>query len=135
MSKIPTILHFNKTHRCMTILVEKSVPFDLRMLRSFRCLRPLKMVSKVPSKLVCWDSFWLSVQSHCWVSMTKESASSFGYYGITTVNFWWLTSYSKTHFLTVIVFTKYLNPNFVHPYSNVENLQKMLSILQHLMLV
>jgi hypothetical protein len=36
--------------RCMTLLVEKSVPFDLRMLRSFRCLRPLKMVSKVPSK-------------------------------------------------------------------------------------
>jgi hypothetical protein len=34
----------------MTLLVEKSVPFDLRMLRSFRCLRPLKMVSKVPSK-------------------------------------------------------------------------------------
>ena len=36
--------------RCMTILVEKSMPFDLRTLRSFRCLRPLKMVSKVPSK-------------------------------------------------------------------------------------
>ena len=27
------------------------MPFDLRTLRSFRCLRPLKMVSKVPSKL------------------------------------------------------------------------------------
>ena len=26
-------------------------PIDLRMLKSFRCLRPLKMVSKVPSKL------------------------------------------------------------------------------------
>ena len=36
----------------MTILVEKSMPFDLRTLRSFRCLRPLKMVSKVPSKFI-----------------------------------------------------------------------------------
>lgn len=44
--------------RCMTILVEKSVPFDLRMLRSFRCLRPLKMVSKVPSKLVATSEQW-----------------------------------------------------------------------------
>ena len=41
----------------MTILVEKSVPFDLRMLRSFRCLRPLKMVSKVPSKLGVFAHF------------------------------------------------------------------------------
>ena len=28
------------------------MPFDLRTLRSFRCLRPLKMVSKVPSKFI-----------------------------------------------------------------------------------
>ena len=35
----------------MTIFLEKAMPFDLRTLRSFRCLRPLKMVSKVPSKL------------------------------------------------------------------------------------
>ena len=43
--------HTSPQHkRCMTILVEKSMPFDLRTLRSFRCLRPLKMVSKVPSK-------------------------------------------------------------------------------------
>ena len=34
----------------MTIIVEEALPFDLRILRSFRCLRPLKMVSKVPSK-------------------------------------------------------------------------------------
>ena len=47
--------------RCMTILVEKSMPFDLRTLRSFRCLRPLKMVSKVPSKLnsrLFYDHTW-----------------------------------------------------------------------------
>ena len=31
--------------------MEQSLPFDLRTLRAFRCLRPLKMVSKVPSKL------------------------------------------------------------------------------------
>ncbi|XP_040581847.1 voltage-dependent calcium channel type A subunit alpha-1 isoform X6 [Lepeophtheirus salmonis] len=43
---------------CMTILVEKSVPFDLRMLRSFRCLRPLKMVSKVPSLQVVLKSIF-----------------------------------------------------------------------------
>ena len=28
----------------------ETFPFDLRMLKSFRWLRPLKMVSKVPSK-------------------------------------------------------------------------------------
>jgi hypothetical protein len=36
----------------MTVMVEKAMPFDLRTLRSFRCLRPLKMVSKVPSKFI-----------------------------------------------------------------------------------
>ena len=36
--------------RCTTVMLEEALPFDLRMLRSFRCLRPLKMVSKVPSK-------------------------------------------------------------------------------------
>ena len=30
---------------------ESSLPFDLTILRSFRVLRPLKLVSKVPSKL------------------------------------------------------------------------------------
>ena len=29
---------------------ESSLPFDLTILRSFRVLRPLKLVSKVPSK-------------------------------------------------------------------------------------
>merc|ERR550532_2936084 len=43
---------------CMTIVAEKSVPFDLRMLRSFRCLRPLKMVSKVPSLQVVLKSIF-----------------------------------------------------------------------------
>ena len=33
-------------------MVEKALPFDLRTLRAFRCLRPLKMVSKVPSKFI-----------------------------------------------------------------------------------
>ena len=71
-------------HRCMTIVAEKSVPFDLRMLRSFRCLRPLKMVSKVPSKLVfarqrdelCCLAFLIS---HL---LLLPSASSFGVYYI-----------------------------------------------------
>ena len=39
--------------RVATVLLgdtDQSLPVDLRMLRSFRCLRPLKMVSKVPSK-------------------------------------------------------------------------------------
>ena len=47
---IHTWNYFDTACRCMTILVEQALPFDLRILRSFRCLRPLKMVSKVPSK-------------------------------------------------------------------------------------
>lgn len=35
-----------------------TLPFDLRMLRSFRCLRPLKMVSKVPSLQVVLKSIF-----------------------------------------------------------------------------
>ena len=101
-------LHYILTkHRCMTILVEKSVPFDLRMLRSFRCLRPLKMVSKVPSKLVyarqrdelCCLAFLIHL---------LPSASSFGVYYYISIRVIFddsQTSYSKTHFLTVIVFT------------------------------
>ena len=33
-----------------------TMPFDMRILRSFRCLRPLKMLKKLPSKffgIVC----------------------------------------------------------------------------------
>ena len=36
--------------RWLTVIVGEEFPIDLRMLKSFRCLRPLKMVSKVPSK-------------------------------------------------------------------------------------
>ena len=32
---------------------KEELPFDLTILRSFRVLRPLKLVSKVPSKF-CW---------------------------------------------------------------------------------
>ncbi|KAK9709141.1 Ion transport protein [Popillia japonica] len=34
----------------MTIFAEANVDVDLRMLRSFRVLRPLKLVSRIPSK-------------------------------------------------------------------------------------
>ena len=34
----------------MTIFAEANVEVDLRMLRSFRVLRPLKLVSRIPSK-------------------------------------------------------------------------------------
>lgn len=34
----------------MTVFAESNVDFDLRMLRSFRVLRPLKLVSRIPSK-------------------------------------------------------------------------------------
>ena len=36
--------------RSMTIFMEANVSMDLRMLRSFRVLRPLKLVSRIPSK-------------------------------------------------------------------------------------
>lgn len=35
----------------MTVFAEANVDVDLRMLRSFRVLRPLKLVSRIPSKL------------------------------------------------------------------------------------
>lgn len=35
----------------MTMFAEANVDVDLRMLRSFRVLRPLKLVSRIPSKL------------------------------------------------------------------------------------
>lgn len=34
----------------MTVFAETNVDVDLRMLRSFRVLRPLKLVSKIPSE-------------------------------------------------------------------------------------
>jgi len=34
----------------MTIFAEANIDVDLRMLRSFRVLRPLKLVSRIPSK-------------------------------------------------------------------------------------
>lgn len=36
--------------RSMTMFAEANVEVDLRMLRSFRVLRPLKLVSRIPSK-------------------------------------------------------------------------------------
>lgn len=36
--------------RSMTVFAEANVDVDLRMLRSFRVLRPLKLVSRIPSK-------------------------------------------------------------------------------------
>lgn len=43
-----------KTHwfdiRSLTVFAEANVEVDLRMLRSFRVLRPLKLVSRIPSK-------------------------------------------------------------------------------------
>ena len=40
---------------------ESSLPFDLTILRSFRVLRPLKLVSKVPSKPVPRLHYFLSI--------------------------------------------------------------------------
>ena len=34
----------------VTLVADSALPFDLTLLRSFRVLRPLKLVSKVPSK-------------------------------------------------------------------------------------
>ena len=45
------ILSLLSPTRWLTVIVGEEFPIDLRMLKSFRCLRPLKMVSKVPSKL------------------------------------------------------------------------------------
>lgn len=41
----------------MTVFAEANVDVDLRMLRSFRVLRPLKLVSRIPSKRQCGDYF------------------------------------------------------------------------------
>jgi hypothetical protein len=38
------------SHSSMTVFAEANVDVDLRMLRSFRVLRPLKLVSRIPSK-------------------------------------------------------------------------------------
>lgn len=40
----------------MTVFAEANVDVDLRMLRSFRVLRPLKLVSRIPSKQSTWAS-------------------------------------------------------------------------------
>lgn len=40
------------TTSSMTIFAEANVDVDLRMLRSFRVLRPLKLVSRIPSKAI-----------------------------------------------------------------------------------
>ena len=52
--------------RSMTLFAESNVDLDLRMLRSFRVLRPLKLVSRIPSKLGVFqhnmDTFPLQIQ-------------------------------------------------------------------------
>lgn len=46
-----SIIYYNKNvFSSMTIFAEANVDVDLRMLRSFRVLRPLKLVSRIPSK-------------------------------------------------------------------------------------
>lgn len=45
----------------MTIFAEANVEVDLRMLRSFRVLRPLKLVSRIPSKSPSAGSPLLSI--------------------------------------------------------------------------
>lgn len=42
-------IHWNVI-RSLTVFAEANVEVDLRMLRSFRVLRPLKLVSRIPSK-------------------------------------------------------------------------------------
>lgn len=44
----------------MTVFAEANVDVDLRMLRSFRVLRPLKLVSRIPSKLsTVYQPLWI----------------------------------------------------------------------------
>lgn len=44
----------------MTVFAEANVDVDLRMLRSFRVLRPLKLVSRIPSKHIRRPFFYVS---------------------------------------------------------------------------
>lgn len=44
------ILQKKNINSSMTVFAEANVDVDLRMLRSFRVLRPLKLVSRIPSK-------------------------------------------------------------------------------------
>ena len=46
----PCILFDLPPKRYFTMFGEEAFPFDLQVLKSFKCLRPLKMVSRVPSK-------------------------------------------------------------------------------------
>ncbi len=48
--KLWTLTHIHLDISSMTIFAEANVDVDLRMLRSFRVLRPLKLVSRIPSK-------------------------------------------------------------------------------------
>lgn len=43
----------------MTVFAEANVDVDLRMLRSFRVLRPLKLVSRIPSKQQFFTSVYI----------------------------------------------------------------------------
>lgn len=47
----------------MTVFAETNVDVDLRMLRSFRVLRPLKLVSKIPSELIYWQQSRVSPET------------------------------------------------------------------------
>lgn len=51
LNYFPPFEHTQKMYRSsMTVFAEANVDVDLRMLRSFRVLRPLKLVSRIPSK-------------------------------------------------------------------------------------
>lgn len=49
----------------MTVFAEANVDVDLRMLRSFRVLRPLKLVSRIPSKRY-------RVNFHIWIKWENK---------------------------------------------------------------
>ena len=76
---VPTVLIINVTKndifdgsdctiwfRLVTMTAESSLPFDLTILRSFRVLRPLKLVSKVPSKRALIARIFLKIYTNLW---------------------------------------------------------------------
>lgn len=61
----------------MTVFAEANVDVDLRMLRSFRVLRPLKLVSRIPSKRQCVNSIKVdSIMLKILVDTYQSTASS-----------------------------------------------------------
>ena len=59
---IHTTSTYTQKKRYFTMFGEEAFPFDLQVLKSFKCLRPLKMVSRVPSKSPCFGHLVTS----CW---------------------------------------------------------------------